>query len=174
MTAGQSGIIFGLVPDATVGQILSGFVGTADSIAMEGLTWTGVESESWGKVKSAVASHDYLAICYWLKANPDANRISGPNAAAAADWLVKAGCPAEYVRPDSWLLLRFPGQWFAGTSLADGVLRFPHLGGICRGEGVARQVSLRRSALAGGHATYEYSVERRTVAGGRFDPLIGR
>ena len=125
LAAEQSGIIFGLVPDATVGQILSGFVGTADSIAMEGLTWTGVDSESWGKVKSAVASHDYLAICYWLKANPDANRISGPNGAAGADWLVKAGCPAEYVRSDRWLLLRFPGKWFAGTSVADGVFEFP-------------------------------------------------
>jgi hypothetical protein len=60
-----------------------------------------------------LANHQVPATCTWLRANPNAVRITGPRHGELD--LVSGGCPAAVVRPNDWQVLLTPGGWWIGT-----------------------------------------------------------
>lgn len=60
-----------------------------------------------------VVGHSVPAACAWLKANPDAVRITGPR--HGEDDLLAGGCPESVVRPDAWTVAVTPSSWWMDT-----------------------------------------------------------
>lgn len=60
-----------------------------------------------------VVGHSVPAVCAWLKANPDAARVTGPR--HGQDDLLAGGCPESVVKPDLWTVAVTPSSWWADT-----------------------------------------------------------
>lgn len=61
-------------------------------------------------------THRVEFACEWLKAHPDAVRLTGPR--RGDQNLIERGCPADVVRPDAWTVITTPGEWWQDTAWA--------------------------------------------------------
>ena len=60
-----------------------------------------------------VVGHSVPAACAWLKANPDAARVTGPR--HGENDLLAGGCPESVVNPEAWTVAVTPTSWWTDT-----------------------------------------------------------
>lgn len=118
-------IVFGVVPGADVALAQSSYPGTVDYLAMEAVGIAGIARAFDDPIKEAIAERDVDGICRFLRDNPDALRITGPNTGAGPWWLVGAGCSIGVVRPDQWVSLDIDRTWLASSPWDSAQWRFP-------------------------------------------------
>ena len=123
--AKKGAIVFGIVPDADVSDVKSGFVGMVDYMAMESCITAGIEDAFDAPVKAALVSRDMTQVCRYLLDHPDSLRITGPNPATGPQWILDAGCPAEVVEPDAWIRLQFDPVWLDNSPWEGADWQFP-------------------------------------------------
>ena len=115
----EGALLMGVVPATNVQNLLGGFVGMADYVAMESLSHLGIDGADAAPVKFDLARRDSERLCAHLRAFPDGLRITGPNPAAGPGWLIGTGCPASVVKPESWIVLDIDPTWFAQSPWQD-------------------------------------------------------
>jgi hypothetical protein len=118
-------VVFGLVPSASTSAVQSGYVGMVDYMAMESLRFLGIEGAADAPVKPGLYSRDMTQVCRYLKDHPDSLRITGPNPAAGAPWIIDSGCPTDIVRPERWISLDIDPVWLERSPWEDGQWIFP-------------------------------------------------
>jgi hypothetical protein len=123
--AEQGAIVFGLVPAAGVAGVTDGYVGMVDYMAMEALGFVGIEGAFDAPVKVGLNRRDMTQVCRYLKDHPNSLRITGPNPAAGAPWIIDSGCPASIVQPERWISLNIDPVWFERSPWEDGQWSFP-------------------------------------------------
>ena len=115
----EGALVMGVVPSTDVPNLVGGFIGMADYLAMESLSHLGMSEAAWAAVKSDLARRDTGRICRYLRNFPESVRITGPNPAAGPGWLVDSGCPTSVVQPQRWLVLDVDPAWYAGSTWQD-------------------------------------------------------
>ena len=123
--AKEGAIVFGMVPSADVGGVVGGFAGMVDFLAMDALSHANLEGAASAPVKGALYSRDMSQVCRYLNDYPESIRLTGPNPAAGAPWVIDSGCPAEVVKPDRWVSLDIDPVWLERSAWEDGIWSFP-------------------------------------------------
>lgn len=123
--ARDGAIIFGIVPSADVGGVAGGFVGMVDFMAMDALSHANLEGAATAPVKAALYRRDMTQVCRYLKDFPESLRMTGPNPAAGAPWIVESGCPEDIVRPDRWISLDIEPVWLERSPWENGIWSYP-------------------------------------------------
>ena len=123
--AREGAIIFGIVPSADVGGVAGGFVGMVDFMAMDALSHANLEGAATAPVKPALYRRDMTQVCRYLKDFPESLRITGPNPAAGAPWIVGSGCPEDIVLPDRWVSLDIDPVWLERSPWENGLWSYP-------------------------------------------------
>jgi hypothetical protein len=90
-------------------------VGSVDYLAMEAMDNLGFRHAERSPVKPGLAMHEAADVCQFLRQQPEAIRVTGPNPRSGAAWLLEAGCPASVVRASDWVVARLDGAWLSGT-----------------------------------------------------------
>lgn len=110
-------LVWGLMPSMTAKDLNTYRPGNADSLAREATAWLGLTTLDPSPLEQAFATRDVGIACDYLRTHPDAVRITGPNPAAGAPWLIDGGCPAEVVKPDLWISVPIDESWVESTWL---------------------------------------------------------
>lgn len=110
-------VVWGIVPNADARSLSSRRVQFADQLSLEGSAWAGTDALDGNIMARAVYGRYSDVVCNYLRANPDSLRITGPNVAAGAPWLIDSGCPAYVVRPDLWISVPLDKAWLQDTGL---------------------------------------------------------
>jgi hypothetical protein len=63
--------------------------------------------------EGTLTSHRLESVCTWLRAHPDATRLTGPTLGYTE--LLDSGCPEAVVRADQWVVVTTPPEWWRGT-----------------------------------------------------------
>lgn len=106
-------------------MIASGYVGMVDYMAMEALDYVGFDDAMEAPVKPGLYQRDMTMVCRYLKDHPDSLRVTGPNPAAGAPWIVDSGCPQRIVKPERWVSVEIDPVWFGRTLWEGGDWDFP-------------------------------------------------
>ena len=86
-------IVWGIVPNASVDRLGTTNVGFNDRVTSEAIGWFGELGREATPVDAAVFGRDSLTACEFLATNPQALRVTGPNPAAGATWLIDSRVP---------------------------------------------------------------------------------
>lgn len=119
----QRAVTFGIVPSAKNDVVSIGAAGANDQLVQESLRW--VDRDVTGPSYSVLIRRDAPAVCEWLRANPDAVLVTGPNAAAGMDWLLRSGCPGSVLKRRVIAEVRMTDEWFAGVPDAGRPFTYP-------------------------------------------------
>lgn len=127
-------IIFGILPSASTEMVSGGFVGMVDYLSQESLDLLGFPDALAAPVKVGLYKRTMTDVCHYLLEHPDSLRLTGPNPAAGAPWIVASGCPEDIVKPERWISLDLDPAWFQDTHWLDGPWRFPEFADVTRAD----------------------------------------
>ena len=117
-------IVFGLVPDAAVGDIIGG-AAVVDAVAMETLGIAGFDTRIGDGAKAYVAGRKWDQLCLWLRDNPQGVVITGPNPESGLPWMRDYGCREDWVRPQRWVSVPIADEWLTGLQVATREFQYP-------------------------------------------------
>jgi hypothetical protein len=118
-------IVWGTVPNGNAASLATWHYAMADRLVLESTSWLGTDALDGNGVLGAVYYRRIDDACDYLRAHPDALRITGPNPEAGAPWFLDSGCPEDVVRPDQWISVPIDDAWFEGTPLAQKPYFYP-------------------------------------------------
>jgi hypothetical protein len=113
----RGSIVWGIAPMRNTSELDTLLPGVADLLAHESTAWLDLTALGEGPLNDAMLNRNVALACDYLRANPDAVRITGPDPSAGAPWLIDGGCPAEVVRPDEWISIPITEEWKRNTRL---------------------------------------------------------
>lgn len=120
-------LVWGLIPESDANSLAAGTVGFYDHLVRESTGWFGLTS-FLGDVPifPSMIQRDSDSACNFLRDYPNALRITGPNPATGAAWLIAAGCPESVVKPSEWVSIPL-GDWGYETPLnPDGTTNYQY------------------------------------------------
>ena len=118
-------LLWGIFPNSSPSFAAGYSNALGDRLAMESTAWVGTDVLESSPALDAVFFRRTDDACRYLKEHPDALRITGPNPAAGAPWLIDSGCPAAVVKPEDWVNVPIDPVWFAGTEMAQTPYTYP-------------------------------------------------
>ena len=112
-------LVWGILPAMSAVDLDTPRPGVQDWVTRESTAWLGLVNLDGSPLYAAAILRDTAIACDYLRANPEAVRITGPNPAAGAGWLIDSGCPVDVVRPDEWVSVPIDPAWYKGTWLEE-------------------------------------------------------
>lgn len=118
-------VVWGIIPNSTLSDMAAGAPGMYDWIARESTSWLALTNFSGSPMTRATMLRNVTGACDYLRERPDAVRITGPNPAAGAPWLLDGGCPTDVVKPEQWLSIPIADEWLEGSYLTQRPFVYP-------------------------------------------------
>lgn len=118
-------LVWGILPGMTPATLDTPWPGLTDWQTREGTAWLNAIKLQGSPLFQAGIYRDAEEACTYLRVQPKAIRVTGPDPSAGADWLIAAGCPEDVVRPAEWISVPIGPMWFEGTRLEGELAPYP-------------------------------------------------
>ena len=117
----QQVLVWGLVPESDIESMTAGSLGLYDHLARESTGWFGLTNFLADvPVFPVLIQRDSDRACDFLRQFPNALRITGPNPASGAAWLLETGCPESVVKSSEWVVVPLDDWGYIPTLGSDG------------------------------------------------------